>query len=418
MTGRSSTPGACDDPSPPSAGRPAGRDPDERPLMASTEPTATSVADATRASVVEADAAKTVVVVLFGGRSSEHSISCATAGGVLAAIDRDRYDVVPVGITPEGAFTLQPDDASRFALDAETLPSVVDNGTRVHWPESTATRELTVTDADGSTRLLGEVDVVFPILHGPFGEDGTVQGLLELAGLPYVGAGVLASALGMDKHFTKTVLQAAGVVVAPWRTVRRRDWDAHPDRVAADVDPLGYPMFVKPARAGSSVGVSRVDTPADLAAAMAKGFAEDHKVLVESAVVGREIECAVLGGRDGAAPRASLAGEIVLASDTFYDFESKYLGAPGADLVCPAPLEPGQLAEMQRLAALAFEAIDGTGLARVDFFLTDHGWVINEVNTMPGFTPISMFPACWLASGLSYPELIDELIALGLETER
>ncbi|WP_371740047.1 D-alanine--D-alanine ligase family protein [Frigoribacterium sp. VKM Ac-2836] len=362
--------------------------------------------------------ARTVVVVLFGGRSSEHSISCATAGGVLSAIDRTRYDVVPVGITVDGAFTLQPDDAKRFALDAETLPTVEDNGTRIHWPESSTTRELTVTDSDGSTRLLGEVDVVFPILHGPFGEDGTVQGLLELTGLPYVGAGVLASSLGMDKHFTKTVLQAAGLAVAPWRTVRRRDWDAEPERVAGDVEALGYPLFVKPARAGSSVGVSRVDSPTELGAAMAKAFVEDHKVLVESAVLGREIECAVLGGRDGASPRTSVAGEIVLASDAFYDFESKYLGAPGADLVCPADLAPDELAEMQRLAALAFEAIDGTGLARVDFFLTDGGWVINEVNTMPGFTPISMFPACWLASGLSYPELIDELIALGLETER
>jgi D-alanine-D-alanine ligase len=389
--------------------------------MASTEPTTTPRVAANDASSVGASTpgvAKTVVVVLFGGRSSEHSISCATAGGVLSAIDRSRYDVVPVGITVEGAFTLQPDDAARFELDAETLPTVVDNGTRIQWPESSTTRELTVTEPDGTTRLLGEVDVVFPILHGPFGEDGTVQGLLELTGLPYVGAGVLASSLGMDKHFTKTVLQAAGVVVAPWRTVRRRDWDAAPERVAADVEALGYPLFVKPARAGSSVGVSRVDSPAGLPAAMRKAFAEDHKVLVESAVVGREIECAVLGGRDGAPPRTSVAGEIVLAGDTFYDFESKYLGAPGADLVCPADLAPGDLTEMQRLAALAFEAIDGTGLARVDFFLTDDGWVVNEVNTMPGFTPISMFPACWLASGLSYPELIDELIALGLETER
>ncbi|MBF4599989.1 D-alanine--D-alanine ligase [Frigoribacterium sp. VKM Ac-1396] len=389
--------------------------------MATSDPTPTTDPGATAPGVTDPSSvgtAKTVVVVLFGGRSSEHSISCATAGGVLSAIDRERFEVVPVGITAEGAFTLQPDDASRFALDAETLPTVVDNGTRVHWPESSTTRELTVTEADGSTRLLGEVDVVFPILHGPFGEDGTVQGLLELTGLPYVGAGVLASSLGMDKHFTKTVLQAAGVSVAPWRTVRRRDWDAAPERVAADFEALGYPMFVKPARAGSSVGVSRVGSSGDLAAAMAKAFAEDHKVLVEAAVVGREIECAVLGGRGGTAPRTSVAGEIVLAGDTFYDFESKYLGAPGADLVCPADLRGDQLAEMQRLAALAFEAIDGTGLARVDFFLTDDGWVINEINTMPGFTPISMFPACWLASGLSYPELIDELIALGLETER
>jgi D-alanine-D-alanine ligase len=361
---------------------------------------------------------KQTVVVLFGGRSSEHAISCATAGGVLSAIDRDRYDVVPVGITRDGAFTLQPDDAAAFALSSDSLPGVVDNGTRVQWPESASSRELSVVEPDGSVRLLGAVDVVFPILHGRFGEDGTVQGLLELVGLPYVGAGLLASSVGMDKHFTKTVLQAAGIAVAPWRTVRRRTWQDAPAQVSADVAALGFPVFVKPARAGSSVGVSRVDSEAGLAAAMEVGLAEDGKVLVEAAVVGREIECAVLGGRDGGAPRTSVGGEIVLGGETFYDFESKYLGAPGADLVCPAELAPDDLAEMQRLAALAFEAVDGTGLSRVDFFLTDDGWVINEINTMPGFTPISMFPACWLASGLSYPELITELIELGLETER
>jgi D-alanine-D-alanine ligase len=365
-----------------------------------------------------APTARQRVVVLFGGRSSEHSISCATAGGVLAAIDRERFDVVPVGITADGAFTLQPDDASLFVLDAGALPVVRDNGTRVRWPDAATSRELTVVEADGSVRLLGEVDVVFPILHGRFGEDGTVQGLLELVGLPYVGAGLLASAVGMDKHFTKTVLREAGIAVAPWRTVRARDWQADPEAVAAEVAALGFPLFVKPARAGSSVGVSRVDGPEQLAAAMAVGLAEDVKVLVEAGVVGRELECAVLGGRGGGAPRTSVAGEIVLGSDTFYDFESKYLGGAGADLVCPAPLSDAELAEMQRLAALAFESIDGTGLARVDFFLTSDGWVINEINTMPGFTPISMFPACWLASGLSYPELITELVELGLETER
>ena len=374
--------------------------------------------DTTSTPAAAGDTPKQTVVVLFGGRSSEHAISCATAGGVLAAIDRTRFDVLPVGITREGAFTLQPDDASRFALSADTLPAVVDNGTRVHWPESAESRELSVVEPDGGVRLLGRVDVVFPILHGRFGEDGTVQGLLELVGLPYVGAGLLASSVGMDKHFTKTVLQEAGIAVAPWRTVRRREWLAEPSAVADAVAALGFPVFVKPARAGSSVGVSRVDSAEQLAAAMEIGLAEDHKVLVEAAVVGREIECAVIGGRDGGAPRTSVGGEIVLGSDAFYDFESKYLGAPGADLVCPADLSPNELAEMQRLAALAFESVDGTGLSRVDFFLTDDGWVINEINTMPGFTPISMFPACWLASGLSYPELITELIELGLETER
>ncbi|WP_423918185.1 D-alanine--D-alanine ligase family protein [Frigoribacterium sp. 2-23] len=358
------------------------------------------------------------VALLFGGRSSEHSISCATAGGVLAAIDRELFDVIPIGITADGAFTLQPDDAGLFALDAETLPTVVDNGTRVRWPDSATSRELTVTEADGSVRLLGEVDVVFPILHGPFGEDGSVQGLLELIGLPYVGAGVLSSAVGMDKHFTKVLLQHAGIDVAPWQTIRRHEWEQDPEAVASAVETLGYPMFVKPARAGSSVGVSRVSAPEQLAAAMRTAFAEDHHVLVEAGVVGRELECAVLGGRQGGAPRTSVAGEIVLDADTFYDFESKYLGGDTARLVCPAELSGDELAEMQRLASRAFEAIGGSGLARVDFFLTADGWVVNELNTMPGFTPISMFPACWLASGLTYPELITELIELGLETER
>ncbi|WP_368499195.1 D-alanine--D-alanine ligase family protein [Herbiconiux sp. A18JL235] len=358
---------------------------------------------------------KTRVVVLFGGRSSEHSISCATAGGVLEAIDSDRFEVVPVGITRDGAFVLEDADPAKFRLDVEALPEVVDNGTRVHWPESTRSRELTVREADGAERSLGDIDVVFPILHGPFGEDGTVQGLLELIGLPYVGSGVLASALGMDKHFTKTVLEKAGIAVAPWRTVTAREWAAAPDAVVASAGALGYPVFVKPARAGSSVGVSKVSAPEGLAAAIEVALREDSRVLIEQAVVGREVECAVLGGRGGGSPRVSVAGEIVMTTREFYDFEAKYLGAAGVELVCPAALEPHELAEMQSLAARAFAAIDGAGLARVDFFLTPTGFVVNEINTMPGFTPISMFPKCWIASGVSYPELIEELIALALE---
>lgn len=361
--------------------------------------------------------AKITVALLFGGRSSEHSISCATAGGVLAAIDRDKYEVIPIGITREGAFTLQPDDAALFQLRNE-LPVVVDNATRVQWPSSTTSRELTVTDAAGSVSSLGEVDVAFPILHGPFGEDGTVQGLLELVGIPYVGAGILASAAGMDKHFTKSLLQQAGIAVAPWKTISARDWEGDRAGVEAAADALGWPVFVKPARAGSSVGVTKVTSPEALADAIAVAFAEDSRVLIEQALVGREVECGVLGGRDGQAPRVSVAGEIVVSGREFYDFEAKYLGAAGIDLVCPAPLSDAELAEMQQLAARAFDAIGGAGLARVDFFLTADGFVINEVNTMPGFTPISMFPKCWMASGLAYPELIDELIMLGLETVR
>lgn len=357
------------------------------------------------------------VALLFGGRSSEHAISCATAGGVLGAIDRERYEVVPVGITREGAWTLQPDDATGLTLGAE-LPEVRDDGSRVHLPASASTREWTVTAVDGTAASLGDIDVAFPILHGPFGEDGTVQGALELVGVPYVGNGVLASSLGMDKHFTKTVLAAAGIEVAPWVTLTRAALARDPELWRRRTRALGLPVFVKPSRAGSSVGVTKVSDWDALPAALDVAFAEDHHVLVEQAVAGREVECAVLQGRDGAPPRVSVAGEIVVTGREFYDFEAKYLDPDSAALICPADLGGTELAEMQRIAARAFEAIGGAGLARVDFFLTGSGFVVNEINTMPGFTPISMFPKCWLASGMSYPELIDELVALGIATER
>lgn len=353
------------------------------------------------------------VALVFGGRSSEHAISCATAGGVLSAIDRDRYDVVPVGVTREGAFVLERDDPAAFALDPGALPEVRDDGSRVRWPNSTADRELTVEAADGSRRSLGPIDVAFPILHGPFGEDGTVQGLFELTGVPYVGNGVLASAVGMDKHFTKTLLEAAGVPVAPWVTLAPGDRD-DADYLRRRVHGLGYPVFVKPARAGSSVGVTRVADDEGLDAALETAFAEDSKVLVERQVVGREIECGVLGDLGGGAPRVSVAGEIVVTGREFYDFQAKYLNAPGVDLVCPAELTPRESAELQRVAARAFQAIDGRGLARVDVFLTESGFVVNEINTMPGFTPVSMFPRCWQETGVGYPELIDTLIRLAL----
>lgn len=356
---------------------------------------------------------KTAVAVLFGGRSSEHSISSATAGGVLQAIDRDRFRVIPIGITRDGVFVLEDDDPAKFGLDPEHLPEVVDNGTRILWPESARTRELRVSDADG-TRSLGDVDVVLPILHGRFGEDGTIQGFLELLDIPYAGAGVLMSAIGMDKHTTKSVLRAAGVPVVPWATVTRADLARDRSRAEQRIRALGLPVFVKPARAGSSVGVSKVADWADLDAALETAFDEDGTVLVEQAVVGRELECGVLEGRDGAVPRVSVAGEIEIHGRDFYDFEAKYLDAPGIDLVCPASLGDGELAEMQRTAARAFEAVGGEGLARVDFFFTGTEFFVNEVNTMPGFTPISMFPKCWVASGMSYPELITELIDAGL----
>ncbi|PZE28977.1 MULTISPECIES: D-alanine--D-alanine ligase family protein [unclassified Curtobacterium] len=355
--------------------------------------------------------ARTRVVVLFGGRSSEHAISCVTAGGIMAAMDRSLFDVVPVGITRAGAFTLQSDDPGAWALRGSDLPSVPDNGTRVRWPDSVDSRALAVVQADGSITSLGDVDVVFPILHGPFGEDGTVQGLLELVGLPYVGDGVLASAVGMDKHLSKVVLEHAGLRVAPWTTVLRREWDADEADVLERAAAHGWPLFVKPARAGSSMGVSRVDEPGQLPAAFATAFEHDSKVIVEPRIVGREIEVAVLEGRDGT-PRTSLPGEIVVDEAGFYDFEAKYLGGD-EQLRCPAPLSEDETDEVRSIAARAFEAIAGSGLARVDCFLTDDGFVVNEVNTMPGFTPFSMYPRCWAASGLPYPDLVRELVELG-----
>lgn len=288
-----------------------------------------------------------------------------------------------------------------------------DNGTRIIWPESATSNELWVS-GDGPDRSLGHIDVVFPILHGPYGEDGTIQGMLELFGLPYVGSGVLASSLGMDKHYTKTVIQAAGIPVAPWQTVTRFSWKKNPEAILDQVRSMSLPVFVKPARAGSSVGVAKVSHWDEFVSAMDVAFREDDHVLVEVGVTGREIECAVLQGIPGEPTRASVAGEIVVSGREFYDFEAKYLDAPGIDLVCPADLTSEELSELQKLSVAAFEAIGGAGLARVDFFLTKEGFVLNEINTMPGFTPISMFPRCWQESGLSYPELIDELIQVAL----
>ena len=334
---------------------------------------------------------------------------------MLRAIDRDRYRVIPVGITRDGVFVLEEDDPDKFALDASSLPEVVDNGTRVLWPEGGSDRMLRVRRSDGTVDELGAVDVVLPILHGVHGEDGTVQGFFDTLGLPYAGGGVLDSALCMDKHFMKIVLQAAGVPVSPWVTVTRSRWERDPEGVRADAATLGEPVFVKPSRAGSSVGVSKVHDASELAGALEVAFAEDEKVLIETAIVGREVEVAILEGRGGEDARASLPGEIVLTTREFYDFEGKYLGGDGAEVVCPADLTDDEIARVRALGIRAFEAVDGRGLARVDFFLAEDDLYVNELNTMPGFTPISMFPKCWIASGMSYGELISELVDTALE---
>lgn len=251
---------------------------------------------------------------------------------------------------------------------------------------------------------------MLPLLHGPYGEDGTVQGLFELADIPYVGSGVLASAVGTDKQYTKIVLQAAGLEVGRYQTVTLEQWRSAPDEVRERIATLGHPAFVKPARAGSSVGVSKVTDEAELAQAFDVAFAEDDKALVEAGLVGREIELAVLGSRDGSGTRVSQVGEIVVDGDGFYDFDAKYLPDSPAHTVCPAPVTDTELVELRRVAKAAFEALDCRGLARVDVFLTADGVVVNEVNTIPGFTPISMFPMLWEASGVGYRDLITDLL--------
>ncbi|NNM38040.1 D-alanine--D-alanine ligase family protein [Micrococcus luteus] len=357
------------------------------------------------------------VLLLFGGRSSEHPISCVTAAGVLHAADRQRWDVVPVGVARSGLWSHDELDVASFRLDGDALPEVPEPQAPVSLralPDGT----VELTAADGSS--LGPVDVVFPLLHGPWGEDGTLQGMFESLGLPYVGCGVLASAVGMDKHFMKVAFQAAGLEVGPWETITARDWARDPEAALARAGALAYPLFVKPARAGSSFGITRVTEPAGLRAAVEEARRFDPKVVVEAGIVGREIECAVLDGHGAAAPRASLPGEIVVAHDEgetqFYDFESKYQDTGSTQLSCPAELPEEEIERLRALAIRAFEAVDGSGLGRCDFFFTPDGrWVVNEINTMPGFTPISMYPAMWERTGLSYDDLISELLDLALE---
>jgi D-alanine-D-alanine ligase len=357
-----------------------------------------------------------VVAVVFGGRSSEHGISCVTAGGVLSAIDRDRFDVLPIGITSSGRWVRVPDDVEALRIDAGRAPSVPEGGDEVVLPASAdpADRHLRVL-RDGAVIETLPFDVVLPLLHGPYGEDGTIQGALELLDVPYVGCGVLGSAAAQDKTFTKQVLAAAGLPVADGFGVRldelRRDPDGVRDRAAA----LGLPLFVKPARAGSSLGVVKVDDLADLPAAFEEAGAADPKIVVERGLVGRELECAVLQGREGGAPRASMPGEVIAEGVDFYDYETKYFGKGHVEIEVPADVTPAQAEEVRAAARTAFRALDLEGLARVDVFLTADGVVVNEVNTMPGMTPFSMFPVLCAHLGMDYRAMVSELIDLALE---
>jgi D-alanine-D-alanine ligase len=365
----------------------------------------------------EATPVKPRVALVFGGRSSEHAVSCSTAASVLRVIDRDRYDVVPIGITLDGRWVLERDEPERLSIQSGRLPEVDEKAQSVVIT-SDAERGLVSLEPAAGPAQLGSVDVVFPLLHGPFGEDGTLQGLLEMAGVRYVGAGVLASAIAMDKHYSKQIFAANGFPVTPYMVFRPGDWER--DRAGCEeaVARLGYPVFVKPTRGGSSLGVTKVTHPDELAAAVERARELDPKVLVEAAVANpREIECGVLQRLDGR-PEASVVAEIRYDDSEFefYDFEAKYLdNEEHVQLQMPADLEPEVEAQVRDLAVRAFEVISAEGLARVDFFLREDGSVVlNEINTMPGFTPYSMFPRMWAASGLDYPALVDRLIQLAL----
>lgn len=360
-------------------------------------------------------AGKARVAVLFGGRSGEHEVSLRSAASILRAMDRDKYEPVAVGISREGTWVLSPGGGvpERGYVSGDDGPEVFLVGGRggprlIVGPGRAAEA--------GSGRAAIAVDVVFPVLHGPQGEDGTLQGLLEMAGVPYVGSGVLASAVGMDKGFMKDLFRQKGIPTVDYLVVKRRDWEADHGRVAREIGAaLGYPCFVKPANLGSSVGISKVADEGGLAAAMDLAARYDRRIVVEAGVSARELECAVLGNDD---PRASAPGEIV-PSREFYDYEAKYVD-DRSELLIPAPLGEGEAERVRDLAARAFLALDCSGMARVDFFLERGSGrlFVNEINTIPGFTSISMYPKLWEASGVSYPELIDRLIALARERWR
>ncbi|MFC3995192.1 D-alanine--D-alanine ligase family protein [Nocardiopsis sediminis] len=359
------------------------------------------------------------VAVVFGGRSSEHEISCVTAGGVMSVIDTDRYEIVPVGITREGNWVLTSGDTERLAITEGRLPAVDGTGMALALPFD-APSELLLVEPGAVPERLGQVDVVLPLLHGPFGEDGTIQGLFEMMGARYAGAGVLASAASMDKVVSKALLAGHGIRQCAFVAVTDRSWLRERKRVLDDIADLGGTVFVKPARAGSSVGVSKVTDATDndaVIAAVEAAREHDPKVIVEQAIAGREIECGVLEALDGGAPEVSQPAEIHVAEGfDFYDFEAKYLST--SSLTIPADLPTAAVEEVRRLAARTFEAVGCEGLARVDFFYGDDGEVyVNEINTMPGFTPTSAFPKMWAASGLEYPELVDRILQTALRRE-
>lgn len=372
--------------------------------------------------------AKKRIVVMYGGKADEHSISCISAASALRALDTDKFEAIPVGITKDGKWIVNGENPLGWSLD-EGLPTVekTPGAKDVVLEVALGQDGFFAREDDGTLTPFGHVDAVFPVLHGPYGEDGTIQGLFEMMGVPYVGCGVLASAACMDKHYTKVLLAAAGIPVAPGITLDARSFDkasefkTDADAIMAQVSEAGlqYPLFVKPSRAGSSFGVTKVEhegDAAELAAAMYEASHHDWRILVEQGIDAREIECAVLCPKAGEAPQASWPGEIVLdkraeGDDQFYDFDSKYMDAAASHVEVPANLPEETLNLVRETAKKAFVAVDGAGLSRVDTFVTKDGKVmVNEINTMPGFTSISMYPKAWEATGVRYTDLITMLI--------
>jgi D-alanine-D-alanine ligase len=357
------------------------------------------------------------VAVVFGGTSSEHGVSCLTAAGVLSALDRDRFDVVGIGITRTGRWILVDSETiSRLGVTDGRLPELSENAAEAMLMRVSSGSELAVREQSVLSHL-GPVDVALALLHGPFGEDGTIQGLFEMMGTRYVGAGVLASAVGMDKHYLKLVLAASGLPIGPFVAITAAEWRRDRTACLATISALHYPLFVKPARGGSSLGITKVDEAAGLERAIEVAHAYDPKIIIEQGFVGaRELECGVLDDLDGGSPLASVVAEVrVHSSSGFYDFDAKYLPEEQVDLDVPADIQPELVDQVQQLAIKTFEAIGCEGLARVDVFVTHDGHVvINEINTMPGFTSHSMFPRMWAASGVPYPELVERLITLAL----
>ena len=354
------------------------------------------------------------VGVLFGGRSGEHEVSLASAASVIRGLDPDKYQAVPIGISKEGHWLTPVDSGAKLNAAQKMLPEVLRAGQRVVMAADPTDAALIPLDRRSSGGGDGQrLDVVFPVMHGTYGEDGTIQGLLDLAGLPFVGAGVLGSAIGMDKDVSKKLLQHAKIPVVPWVTVYRADWERDPQAIQKQIEKkFRYPVFVKPATLGSSVGMTKVHSRAELAPALNLAAEFAMKILVERAVNAREIEVSVLGNHD---PQASVPGEIVPHRE-FYDYQAKYL-EEGTALLIPAKLKTAQVKKIQQLAVAAFRTLELSGMARVDFFLEKKGGklYLNEVNTIPGFTSISMYPKMWEASGIPFRELIDRLIALALE---